>query len=342
MCLRIASVGDIMLGENLHHFRRGVASRYMGHFNDLMSSDVLKVVNDSDLFIGNFECSLMPDLDWKCAGLERSMYVAPESAVTVFDGWTPKIVLNVANNHFGQHGTAAADYTVEVLEKNGISCVGRTNQPLFVPRSDGGRFVIWGATIVEDRYSDAGYFKSSAETLVENIKWPEKKEDEYWILSIHWGDEYLTQPNHIQTELTSQLMEKGVDLILGHHPHVVQPSRVVLGNPVIFSHGNFIFDQNFSRITQAGLLAITDLSGRQDFYGVNLKKFRPASLYLFSGLDELDAYCAAHMNRFAPLMMRMFMKVELLLNFWEVPLSLWKFFIFRFLSHMKMLVLSRI
>jgi len=62
----------------------------------------------------------------------------------------------------------------------------------------------------------------------------------FLIISIHWGEEY-------------KIIEAGADLMIGHHPHVVQNIEKYQGKLIFYSLGNFIFDQYFSPDTQQGL-----------------------------------------------------------------------------------------
>jgi poly-gamma-glutamate synthesis protein (capsule biosynthesis protein) len=69
------------------------------------------------------------------------------------------------------------------------------------------------------------------------------------VVSLHWGDEYTTSPTAWQRRVASELIEAGADVILGHHPHVLQPieSYIARDNRVgliVYSLGNFISNQN--------------------------------------------------------------------------------------------------
>lgn len=68
---------------------------------------------------------------------------------------------------------------------------------------------------------------------------------EYVIVSLHWGTEYRTQPNNDQVALAEALLAGGdVDLIIGHHAHVVQPVDQIDGRFVVYGLGNFISNQS--------------------------------------------------------------------------------------------------
>ncbi len=63
-------------------------------------------------------------------------------------------------------------------------------------------------------------------------------------VSLHWGVEdshYITQE---QREMAHNIIDDGADMILGHHPHVLQGIEIYKGKPIIYSMGNFVFDQN--------------------------------------------------------------------------------------------------
>jgi poly-gamma-glutamate synthesis protein (capsule biosynthesis protein) len=73
------------------------------------------------------------------------------------------------------------------------------------------------------------------------------------IVNIHWGREYEHDFLPNQQELGRALVDAGADIIIGHHPHVVQGMEVYKDRPIFYSLGNFIFDQYFSPDTQDGL-----------------------------------------------------------------------------------------
>lgn len=73
------------------------------------------------------------------------------------------------------------------------------------------------------------------------------------IVNIHWGKEYEHNFDGIQQGLAHAMIDAGADLIIGHHPHVVQGMELYNGKPIFYSLGNFIFDQYFSADTQEGL-----------------------------------------------------------------------------------------
>ncbi|MFH1226152.1 MAG: CapA family protein [bacterium] len=73
------------------------------------------------------------------------------------------------------------------------------------------------------------------------------------LVSIHWGAEYVHNFNSAQQTTARLFIDSGADLVVGHHPHVVQGIEIYNNRPIFYSLGNFIFDQYFSVDTQRGL-----------------------------------------------------------------------------------------
>ncbi len=80
------------------------------------------------------------------------------------------------------------------------------------------------------------------------------------IVFSHWGEEYTHEPTSAQVAAAHAFIDAGADLVVGAHPHVVQPFEVYHGKAVMYSLGNAMFDQNFSWDTTHGLAV------RVDFY----------------------------------------------------------------------------
>lgn len=70
---------------------------------------------------------------------------------------------------------------------------------------------------------------------------------------MHAGNEYTEKPNDSQVNFAHAAIEAGADLIIGHHPHVVQPMEKYEGKYIFYSLGNFVFDQMWSQETKQGL-----------------------------------------------------------------------------------------
>lgn len=79
----------------------------------------------------------------------------------------------------------------------------------------------------------------------------------------HWGSDYSDTPNYRQLHFAEVAVNAGADLVMGGHPHVLQGMEEINGIPVFYSPGSFVFDQDWSRETQQGLVFRVTFSGTQ-------------------------------------------------------------------------------
>jgi poly-gamma-glutamate synthesis protein (capsule biosynthesis protein) len=78
-----------------------------------------------------------------------------------------------------------------------------------------------------------------------------KKQADFVIVSFHWGEEYNNFPNKRQKDIAHSCVDSGADLVIGHHPHVMQGVEKYKGKIILYSLGNFVFDQRFPRTHEA-------------------------------------------------------------------------------------------
>ncbi|HAT73689.1 MAG: hypothetical protein US30_C0007G0032 [Candidatus Moranbacteria bacterium GW2011_GWF2_36_839] len=103
------------------------------------------------------------------------------------------------------------------------------------------------------------FFGPSEEKTIENIK-ETKKRSEFVIVYTHWGSEYQLKENEKQKKLAHQFIDNGADLIIGSHPHVVQPLEIYRNKAIFYSLGNFVFDQYFSQDVKNRLAVAVSIS----------------------------------------------------------------------------------
>jgi poly-gamma-glutamate synthesis protein (capsule biosynthesis protein) len=86
-----------------------------------------------------------------------------------------------------------------------------------------------------------------------------KRNADHVVVSFHWGDEYVQIPSDRQIRLAQLVAEAGASVVLGHHPHVLQPIEVYRGAVIFYSLGNFIFDQR-KPLTVDSMIALVTLA----------------------------------------------------------------------------------
>lgn len=325
MPFKIISVGDYMTGENVHHFGRGIPSKFRNKYRELISEEVIEVISDGDLLFLNFESALAHRKNLSGLPIDKAVYMAPLETLDLLKSLNIPIIANIANNHFAQHGPKVTEYTIEQLEKQGIIVIGKNNQPVKLA-INGINFQIWGVSVIKDKSIYSSYFRSSYEDLADTIEYGDKEENEIRIISIHWGKEYNTLEHSKQRDLAQKLSQKGFDIILGHHPHTIQPVSKIDNTWVIYSHGNFLFDQNFSALTQKGLVTRITLPQKEiELFISQQKNFKVVELMKVTA-DELRKFCVSNFSVRQPLLMRIKMKLELLTHFYELNYPIIKTF----------------
>lgn len=171
-------------------------------------------------------------------------------------------VLSLANNHIWDWGREAVMDTLDRLAAVDMAALGVGQNRK--EANHGKVFDIKGTKVgflaYTDLYpeslaaseNDLGISFWSRDQVLSDLK-RLRAESDVLVVSWHSGTEYEKNPTVEQKEKYQWLITSGADLVVGHHPHVVQPVVEFGGGWIAYSLGNFVFDQNFSRETMTGL-----------------------------------------------------------------------------------------
>ncbi|PKL72718.1 AmmeMemoRadiSam system protein B [Candidatus Kuenenbacteria bacterium HGW-Kuenenbacteria-1] len=157
---------------------------------------------------------------------------------------------NLANNHFSDQGEKGITETTQNLDKLKLNYSGCRDGMIDekcaskIIEIDNRKIGLIGLSMV---YSELD--KKKLDDIFKKIK----NKTDLIIVNIHWGTEYSHKFSKTQQEIAYQLIDAGADIVIGHHPHVVQGMEIYRNKPIFYSLGNFIFDQYFSKDTQEGL-----------------------------------------------------------------------------------------
>ena len=164
--------------------------------------------------------------------------------------WSHFNLFSLSNNHTPDMEKEGLEETKEWLKKYGVNFVG---DPLS-GSSDNLNSSFSRDDITFLAFNQIFPFMDKEEEIIKTIKMVKSSNpDNFLIVSMHWGEEYKLINSPIQQSLARRIIEAGADLIIGHHPHVVQNIEKYQGKLILYSLGNFIFDQYFSPETQEGL-----------------------------------------------------------------------------------------
>lgn len=173
-------------------------------------------------------------------------------------------VLSLANNHTPNFGDEGLKDTFDYLARAGIKYVGAGNNereaygPVYIEEKGiKFAFLAYNDTAIAPASYEAGANRAGTafmrtDKMAEAVKEAKQKTD-FVIVSMHAGIEYAGEPNESQVNFAHAAIDAGADLIIGHHPHVVQTMEKYRGKYIFYSLGNFIFDQSQSQETKEGL-----------------------------------------------------------------------------------------
>jgi hypothetical protein len=249
--LRLVATGDLML----HHAVQRSAEPE-GFASMLASTKPL--IEGADVAFTNLESPVAPQTGVPIAQAKQYDFNAPPEflASLVETGFD---VVSFANNHVYDQGREGFVETLQHLEEAKLVYVGagKTCAEAASPRmfeAQGLKIAMLGTSKLYNDRLNAGPDEPCADTfelqrVLSAAKAARADGAEVVILSIHWGVEYATAPTEEQVELAHALLEGGVDVVLGHHPHVLAPIEVLhtadgrLG-VVAYSLGNYISNQS--------------------------------------------------------------------------------------------------
>lgn len=214
-------------------------------------------IEDSDIAIGNYETTTNPDLPY--AGFPR--FNAPAAYLrdlkdTGFD------IVSTANNHSMDTELEGVLSTMDSAKEAGLDYVGsfkdKTERILY-KEVKGIKFAFLAYTygcngredlvIPREEVENLAYL-SDEEQIKKDIKRAKASGADFIVVYPHWGIEYQSMPNETQTRLGRNMIEWGADLVIGNHPHVVEPVELYEAKDgreglIAYALGNFISYQNY-------------------------------------------------------------------------------------------------
>lgn len=238
-------------------------------------ADIAPWLRSADITFGNLE-GVMTDArcpDPEAAAPEQQGNLTPRAFCLAMPPESAEVlsragfdVLSLANNHALDLGAAGLIETVSYLERDDIAALGVVADEEVAPvilQTKGLRlaFLAYNLVSYPTQRSAYGWRPVSWEpTMGRSAIAAARVQADVVVVSVHWGHEYETQPDSTQRETARIMLEAGADLVLGHHPHVVQHDpatalQLTSGERVgwvAYSLGNLVFDQEWTG-TREGL-----------------------------------------------------------------------------------------
>lgn len=261
--MTMSLTGDILLD-------RGVESVISKEGLDYPYENIRSLLKKSDIVMGNLECTLSKMGTPVLKNRHLTFQASPENAAELKRaGFT---LLNLANNHAMDFGSEGLVETLEALQKNHLLWVGagrnkeESLKPLTINKGDTvigflsfSAFPPEGYFYFEDRPNIAHINETSLSTSIEQAK----ENCDILLVSFHWGKEFDFYPNEQQKNWAHRAIDHGADMVVGHHPHVLQGMEQYKGKMIFYSLGNFIFDKQIPRDTDKTIIVNVQIENKQ-------------------------------------------------------------------------------
>lgn len=202
-----------------------------------LSSDVQKDFQKSDIVVGNLESPIVTRPPARM-NLKKIPLWSHAGNVEILKqlGFTH---LSLNNNHTMDLFENGLDETLMQLDNANIKGFGlyyNNISQYYRVEKNGIRLGMLAVNWVQPHFSE-GLIHDLKELNIEGLK----ETTDFLILLIHWGDEHNIFVNRDQQDTARQLIDMGVDLVIGHHPHVPQGFEIYKGKYIFYSLGNFLF-----------------------------------------------------------------------------------------------------
>lgn len=218
-----------------------------------------KQLNSADLVFSNLEAPFCNEGE---PYPKNFVFKVPEKLVKVLKSGNINLV-SLANNHILDYGLPCLNSTVQVLKNENIHFAGagtdfKTAHKPSIFTINNIKFAFFAYSMTLPKYffatdSTGGTAYPHIKILRDSISHYHNLVD-HIIVSFHWGEELTEMPKEYQQNYARFAIDFGADIILGHHPHVLQGIEKYKGKFIIYSLGNFIFASYSNKASDSILL----------------------------------------------------------------------------------------
>lgn len=204
-------------------------------------SEVIPIFRGNTAIV-NLEGCILPnknklnDFKWHD---KYSVYSQPE-VINILKDLNVKFA-SLCNNHILDYNYPIK-YTTNLLSANNITYWGLKNYDIVQSTLNGKSLYIFTFSTCANDHSLELY---KPDNIIKEITRLKQKEDCYIVIYPHWGTERLEYVEPADRQHAHRMIDAGADIIIGHHPHIIQQIETYKGKKIIYSLGNFIFPQTY-------------------------------------------------------------------------------------------------
>jgi len=273
--IKLLALGDIMLG-------RAVRTMYEKNGLDYLLGAASELFSGNTIIWANLEGPVLYDAP--ITPINGMMFAFATSSLQILKD-TNINFLNLANNHGLDQSRKGFEETQKILRENNFVFMGD-------PAKIGA--VSLATTTVSGRELALLGFNATWQTFkldeaIKLIRETKSSSSRLVLVMIHWGEEYKLTHNAEQEKIARALIDAGAEVVFGHHPHVVQDIEKYNGKYILYSLGNFLFDQWFLKETQEGLAVEMSILDEQISYRLLPYKSARSAVIGMSG-QEIETW----------------------------------------------------
>jgi poly-gamma-glutamate capsule biosynthesis protein CapA/YwtB (metallophosphatase superfamily) len=256
----VVITGDVMLG-------RSVNTRILSTSDRFPFNDTADYLHGFDVVVGNLECVVstqgvpVPNKPYHFRADPRSFSRLNSAGFHI---------VSLANNHSGDFGAGAFADMLAALPDHGLTPVGGgmnlAKAHLPVIRT------VRSTTIGFLAYCEVAPMSFAATANSPGHAWLDtavmradiaavRAHVDFLVVFVHWGIEYQSADSAEQQATARRAIEAGADFVVGSHPHVIQPSETYGGKPIVYSLGNFVFDEMYEDAVRRGNVVMLTIQG---------------------------------------------------------------------------------
>lgn len=254
--ITITFAGDLLLDDEyaiMANMKNRSGSNRENYISDAIDAPLLSEMRGADLFVINNEFPYT-DRGEPTPDKMFTFRADPKEAELLLDMGAD--LVSLANNHASDFGEISLLDSMDTLKEIGVPYIGagrdleEASRPIYYV-TENMKIAILSATQIErmDNPSTKGATENSpgvfrcrnVDKLLQQVELAKQNSD-FVIVFIHWGTESTDELDIHQLDQAPRLAEAGADLIVGHHPHVLQGIDWIGDTPVVYSLGNFLFN----------------------------------------------------------------------------------------------------
>lgn len=264
---------DRFLYENSFHQRLAVEGNDFGYF----FRGVLPVLEKDDMTLVNLESTFTNS---KCPIPKKYNYRGDPSYTAILKAGSVEMV-NISNNHIYDYGMQGYMDTLTALQRAGILFCGEKNIAFYTTKGITVGcigYTGWDWNVHKDLERDIHYAREKAHIVV---------------VSIHWGTDRANYPSSHQIKLGRFCIDNGADVVVGHHPHVIQGIEKYKDRYIVYSLGNFCYGGS------------KNLSDKDTFIFQNIFTVRDGRIIESNGeVIPCSISSVSHINDYQPTILR--------------------------------------